>query len=969
MIKKNTAHSAAKMFPIVGIGSSAGGLEAVSRLLTHLPTDTGMAFVVVQHMDPTRESLLPLILQKTTEMPVVQAKNGARVMPDRVYIIPPNTHMRVSGNRLELIPRPAGVLALSVNCFLYSLAEERGNKAIAVILSGTASDGALGVKAIKAEGGVVFAQDEKSAGYFGMPESAAATGVVDFILPPEEIATELASIALHPVLSPAGPAMLDDSPALARIFQLLRRGTGVDFALYKSSTIKRRLLRRLMLHKMEKLERYALLLEKNPDEIRALHDDLLIHVTHFFREPKSLAALRAKAFPRILKGLTPDAPIRVWVPGCSTGEEAYTLAIALFDYLGERDCMNPVQIFATDLSEAALERARAGVYTEEIRNHVAPRLLRRFFVKVDRGYEIVKRVRDACVFARQDLTKDPPFANVDLISCCNVMIYLGPTIQKKILPMFHYALRPSGALIMSSSETVGEFGYLFASADKKCRLFYKKPAAGRVPIPLVPRAPDVALPGATPAEAPSLKAKSAAPQDSWPETDAQRVAERILLARFAPAGVIVSGDMTVLHFRGRVGRYLEPLTGKANLNLLKMVPAHLAGILTSLIQKARKSDAPVREHGIEMADGDGGRDKKIAIEAVPFRLPISGERYFIVLFEDDLPRGAGNADPRVLPAESHRAPEGASLKRLRSELESTRGYLQTISEEHEAANEELKAANEEITASNEELQSTNEELEIAKEELQAANEELTTVNEELQTRNGDLGQLNNDLSNLITSVQLPIVMVSNDLRIRRFSALAEKVMNLIPGDVGRPIGDIRPKIILPNIEEIIHDVIETVATKELEVRDSEGHSYAVRVQPYKTSENKIEGAVIVFMDNDPIKRSTLAVKDVSAFEAALDMVAVPLVILDAHMHVKAVSRTMYQAFGLTENTFGRSLFEVEGGRWNVPALRSVLERAASDGTPFNKISVKIDGRLLLFNARRVKSDTGGLPLVLLSIAE
>ena len=354
-----------------------------------------------------------------------------------------------------------------MNCFLNSLAEERGNKAVAVILSGTASDGSMGIQAIKAEGGLVFAQDEGSAGHFGMPQSAAATGMVDFILPPEKIAEELVRLARHPALSPDISVIFEDGQSLRQIFQLLRRATSVDFSLYKPSTIRRRLLRRLMLNKFTKLEQYVALLEGNADEVRALHDDLLIHVTRFFREPTSFAALRTKAFPRMLKDLAPDAQIRVWVPGCSTGEEAYSIAIQLLDYLSELDSMNPIQIFATDISEVALDRARAGVYSEEIQNHVPARLLRRFFTKVDRGYQIVQRVRDACVFARQDLIKDPPFANVDLVSCCNVLIYLGPTVQKQVLPMFHYALRPSGALLLGTAESVGEFTELFASADKK----------------------------------------------------------------------------------------------------------------------------------------------------------------------------------------------------------------------------------------------------------------------------------------------------------------------------------------------------------------------------------------------------------------------------------------------------------------------------------------------------------------------
>ncbi|UPT72404.1 MAG: PAS domain-containing protein [Elusimicrobiota bacterium] len=870
--KKPAMTTATKpLFHIVGIGASAGGLEALSRLLSKLPPRTGMAFVVVQHLDPTRASLLAQILQKETAMPVKEAVDGARIAPDHVYVIPPNTHMCIHKDALKLIPRPEGVQALAVNCFLYSLAEERGNKAIAVILSGSASDGALGVKAIKAEGGLVFAQDEKSSGHFGMPQSAAATGVVDFVLPPEKIAAELADMASHPALSPDLAAVFEDSETLGQIFNLVRRATGVDFSLYKPSTIRRRLLRRLMLHKIADLAAFKALLDMDPEEVRALHDDLLIHVTHFFREPKAYAALRAKTFPRILKALPADAPIRVWVPGCSTGEEAYSLAIALLDYLSETDSMNPIQVFATDISDVALERARAGVYSEDIANFVPARQLRRFFTKVDRGYEIVKRVRDVCVFARQDLTKDPPFANVDLISCCNVLIYLSPAIQKQILPMFHYALRPSGALVLGAAETVGEFGDLFAVADKGGRIYWKKASASRMNYAARVQRPQL--------DEPAARAKAAA-RPAWPETDVQKVAERLLLARYAPAGVVVGGDMTVLHFRGHVARYLEPVTGRANLSLLKMVPAHVAGTLSSLVKKAKKSDVAVSVGGVLLGEDDARRAAKITIEAIPFRLPVTGERYFIILFEDQA--GAAAVGPRH-PAAPPRA-EPVSIKRLKSELASTRGYLQTIVEEHETVNEELKAANEEIISSN----------------------------EELQTRNGDLGLLNNDLLNLISSVHLPIIMVSSDLRIRRFSPMAEKVMNLTPGDVGRLIGEIKPKFALPNIEEIIHEVIETVTSKELEVRDADGRSYSVRVRPYKTTENKIEGAVLLFIDSEPILRG-IADLPAGAFEAFLEMGREPLTILDSHMRVRAGSRSMYQAHGLTQGGLGRPLFELDGG--------------------------------------------------------
>ncbi|MBI5200532.1 MAG: PAS domain-containing protein, partial [Elusimicrobia bacterium] len=689
-------------------------------------------------------------------------------------------------------------------------------------------------------------------------------------------------------------------------------------------------------------------LERDSDEVRALHDDLLIHVTHFFREPRCYSTLRAKALPRILKALPPDQPVRVWVPGCSTGEEAYSLAITILDFLSERQSEHAVQVFATDISESALEKARAAVYGEDVPEYVPARHLRRFFNKVDGGYQVAKRVRDMCVFARQDLTKDPPFGNVDIISCCNVLIYLGAAAQQRVFPKLHYALRPSGVLLLSKSESVGEFEDLFAIADRNCRLYYKRSAPRRSRLerefPARPAAPSPAV----------RRPRETAPFHA-PEMDIHKVAERILLDRYAPAGVVVGGDLSVLHYQGRVSRFLEPASGKASLNLARMLPPHTSDLVRGLLSRAKRSESPVRKAGVEWRHGRG------AVEVVPFRLPLSGERYFIVVFDE----GPENAGPRRGKGGRE---DASSLRRLRSELASTRSYLQTITEEHEAAREELKSANEEVTSANEELQSTNEELEIAKEELQASNEELTTLNDELQARNEGLGQLNSDLMNLIASVHLPIVMVSGDLRIRRFSPTAERVMNLIPSDVGRPLGDIKPKLSLPNIEEVVHGVIESVTPKEIDVRDAEGHSYAVRIRPYRTAENRIDGAVIVWVDNDPVRRGLKEIDESSAFEALLDF-GPPLAVLDAQLRIKAGSRSLYQAFGLTTDALGKSLFEMDGGRWDVPALREPLQALSKGGPAFREVRASIGGKDLLFGARRTNTSASGDAHILLTISE
>ena len=951
------------LFPIVGIGASAGGLEAVSALLGSLPEKTGMAYVLVQHLDPNRESSLAVILQKKTAMPVRQATNGMAIEPDHVYIIPPNAHIAITRGVLRLLPRPKGLYPMAVDAFLISLSEYLGGKAIAVILSGIASDGSVGVKAIKAEGGVVFAQDEESAAQSGMPHSAAETGAVDFILSPEKIAAELARMAIHPVLKGEAALEADDAATLARIFTLLRRATGVDFSLYKPSTIRRRLLRRLMLQKLARLDDYAGFLEKNPAEVLALHDDLLIHVTYFFREPKTMEVLRSKIFPRIVRDLPSGAPIRAWIPGCSTGEEAYSLAIALLEFMGEKDAVHPIQIFATDISAPALEKARAGVYSETAASGVPPPLLRRYFTKGAHGYEIAKRVRDLCVFARQDLTKDPPFGKMDIISCCNVLIYLSPQAQKHVLPMFHFALRPSGVLMLGCSETVGEHAGLFIPADKKNRLYYKNMrTSGAQLLRSAPEPTAPSLPLPTHALG---KVGKQNPQPGWPESDVLKAAEQILLTRFAPAGVVANGNFQILHFMGRINRYLEPSSGKASLTLLKMMPAHSGGTVKELIAKAKKTGASVQGSGIELSN-DGNSAETIGIEVVPFRLPLAGGQYFLILFTDEPRRGEGK---KTAAAHGQGIPDLrdiAAVKRLKIELTSTRSYLQTIVEDHEAASEELKSANEEIVSSNEELQSTNEELEIAKEEIQAANEELNTLNDELQTRNNDLGRLNNDLNNLLASVHLPIIMVGLDLRIRRFTPTAEKIMNLIPGDVGRPITDIKPKMPLPNIEGIILDVIESGATKELEVRDAE-RAYTVRVRPYKLTNGKVEGAVLIFLDNEPGLHSSAAINAVSALEAVLDMAQEPVMLLDSQLRVQAASRAMCRTQGLTKDEIGQSLFVIKGGRWGPTTLREALEALSSRGQTFRKLAVRIGEADLLLAGRRVENSAGGPPLIILSV--
>ncbi|HXJ41869.1 MAG TPA: chemotaxis protein CheB, partial [Bryobacteraceae bacterium] len=845
-------------FPIVGVGASAGGLEAFTELLKALPTDTGMAFVLVQHLDPKHESMLSEILSRSTAMAVREVNHATRVEPNHVYVTARGVDLYIRSGVLQVTPRKATRdVPMPIDYFFRSLAEELGNKAIGVILSGTGSDGSLGLKAIKAETGITFAQEEKSAKYDGMPHSAIAAGCVDFVLPPADIARELSRIHDHPYVAPR-PAPPEEiipvsDDALSQILQLVRVATGVDLVQYKPTTIKRRILRRMLLNKLDSLEKYLVRLRTDTAEVHALFEDILINVTQFFRDPDTFQALKADIFPKIVGNENINDSVRIWVPGCSTGEEVYSLAIALLEYLEEGKKHVAVQLFGTDISDSALERARAGLYTPNIATDVSSGRLKRFFVKADGGYQISKHIRDLCVFAKQDVTRDPPFSKLDLLSCRNVLIYLGPALQKRVLPVFHYALKSTGYLLLGNSETLGSFTDMFRVVDKKHKFFAKKVTVPRVPVEF-----NFGLARAEPqASAEGGKAVSA-----WTATDLQREADRIILSRFGPSGVVINEDLDVLQFRGQTGIYLEPSPGPASYNILKMAREGLLADLRSLLHRVRTSETRVHKEGLRVKYN--GSFHEFNLEIIPIWRPPQAGRFFMILFHPvDAVRG--KTPVRKEPRQT-RTTERDEVRVLRQELGVTKETLQAIIEEQEATNEELRSANEEIQSSNEELQSTNEELETAKEELQSSNEELNTVNEELQNRNSQLAQANDDLHNLLSNANLPIIMVGSDLCIRQFTPQAEKVMGIIASDIGRPIANIRPNVNISNLEQKLAEVIETLHTHESEVQDSNGRWYLFRIRPYRTEENKIEGTVLVLVDIDDIKRSGDKIRLITAHE-------------------------------------------------------------------------------------------------------
>lgn len=983
-VSKSTANEAfdveqqdntAALFPIVGIAASAGGLEAFTEVLKHLLTDTGMAFVLIQHLDPNHKSLLSEILGRTTSMPVNEVRDGVTVEPNQVYIIPPNTKMMLSGGVLQLTPREkVHGKYMPADAFFTSLAADRGYKAIAVVLSGADGDGSLGLKAIKAAGGVTFAQCEDTAKFDSMPNTAVATGDVDFVLPPQKIAEELVNLSRNPFISDSLPPIAveklpEQGNALATIFVLLRSLTGVDFSHYKPNTLDRRIQRRMLLYKLERLEDYAEYLQENPSEVKALYEEILIHVTHFFRDPEAFELLKERVFPSIIENKSAELPIRIWVAGCSTGEEVYSIAISLLEFLSDKGTSPPIQIFATDISEIAIDKARTGIYAENQMVEVSPESRRRFFNALEGGgYQISKAVRELCVFARQDLGSDPPFSNLDLISCRNVLIYLDETLQKRILPIFHYSLNPTGFLLLGTSESTGKYSDLFTLIDKKYKIYSKKLTAIRPTFSFIT------------SNYPIVKVDESKPTNENPldEFDLEKKTDQLILNRYAPVGVVINDKMEVLQFRGEIDLYLKLVPGKPSLNLFKMVREGLLIELRATIYQAQRQKILVRREGLQIEEGD--LSKIINLEVIPFKPGTGEELYFLVLFES-APLTINNLST-VNPESEGQSDLAQEIVLLRQELATaikeraaTQEYLQAVIQEQEHINQDLKVANEEILSSNEELQSTNEELETAKEEIQATNEELNTTNEELRSRNLELHQVNNDLTNLLASINIPILILTLDLRIRRFTPMAQRLFNLIPADAGRPLSDIRANLDVPELETLILEVLDTLSIKELEVQTLGGHWYNLRIRPYRTTENKIDGVVLVLIDIDVLKRSAVTLEQARNYaEAIVETVQVPLIVLDSDFRVNKANRSFYQTFQVSPSETAQSLiFELGNGQWNLPGLRSLLEDILGNDISIQNLEIEhrfeqIGQKTMLLNGWKIIQQ-GEAQMILLAIED
>ncbi len=896
-------------FPIVGIGASAGGLAAFEAFFSGMPSDEdglgkltagpGMAFVLVQHLDPNHKSILTDIIRRYTRMQVFEVEDGMVVHPNCVYIIPPNCDMAFLNGTLHLMePSTPRGQRLPIDFFFRSLAQDQHERAICIILSGTGSDGTLGLRAIKGEGGMAMVQTPDSAEYDGMPRSAISTGITDYELPPAEMPAQLIAYAAHAFDISSHPGTVPapkTENSLKKIFILLRSNIGHDFSQYKPSTIHRRIERRMAVNQITTIEEYVKYLQQTPKEMDTLFRDLLIGVTNFFRDPDAFKMLEEQVIPKLFDGKNDDSAIRVWSTGCSTGEEAYSIAILLAEHQEAMKKSFKVQVFATDIDSQAITAARAGIYPASISADISPERLARFFSAEPGGiaYRVHKGIRDMIVFSEQDIIKDPPFSKLDLISCRNLMIYMSGNLQEKLIPLFHYALKPGGFLFLGTSETVGEFGDLFEPVNRKLKLYRRKDdihSARTMTSRFLPPVTEIDL------SFPRIIARTAVQK----KPPMRELTEQSLLNQVAPSAALVNSNGDILYLHGHTGMYLEPTPGEAGINnILKMAREGLRRELATALHKAVSTKETVRIPSLKvktngdftavnltvrpvMAKGNDGTDAPLylvvleeALEAVVSNQSPAASRQSPAIRRKISPRLT--TDDRRLATNDQRLTDHSTIAALEKELREKDEYLQSANEELETSNEELKSSNEEMQSVNEELQSTNEELETSKEELQSVNEELSTVNSELQTKVTDLSQTNNDMNNLLAGTGIATVFVDYKMRIMRFTPASTKIINLIPGDAGRPIGHILSNLVGYNqLTADVKSVLETLLPKEMEIQATDDKWYSMRIQPYRTIENVIEGAVISFLDITEIQKTR------EALRKANDLCRLAVVVRDSH---------------------------------------------------------------------------------------
>jgi two-component system CheB/CheR fusion protein len=842
---------ASSAFPVVGIGASAGGLEALELFLKNVPEHSGMAYVVVQHLDPKHKGAMVELLQRASKMRVVEVEDRQKVEPDCVFVIPPNKDMSILHGVLHLLPQtsPRG-LNLPIDFFFRSLAEDQQERSIAVVLSGMGSDGTLGLRAIKEKAGAGFVQSIETAKFSGMPRSVIDAGLADVVAPAEELPGRIVAYHRHATFIAQPEAALEQKQvsALEKVLILLRAHTGNDFSLYKRSTIYRRIERRMGLHQVGKIANYVRYLRENPGEVELLFKELLIGVTSFFRDPPAWDHLRSHVLPELLRARPQGAAIRAWVPGCSTGEEAYSLAMILMEAIDEGGGgPTSLQIFATDLDREAIEKARLGIYPSNIAADVSPERLRRFFMQDERGYRVRKEIRESVVFAPQNVIMDPPFTKLDILSCRNLLIYLSADLQRRLIPLFHYALNPGGVLFLGTAETVGTYSTLFAPLDGKTRIYRRLASTAGAPVVDFP-------PGFSAAHM-QVNAGEAGPPDHprTPITNLSILADRAIVQHLAPTAILTNDRGEILYFSGRTGKYLEPGVGKAELNIFGMAREGLRYELSGAFATAVRDTGPVMVPAVKVVTDSGTQAVDLTVQKLVEPKELRG--HVLISIEDIA------TTPEPPQGKAKRTAINVRLGDLERELQHAREEVQTTREEMQTSQEELKSTNEELQSTNEELQSTNEELTTSKEEMQSMNEELQTVNHELQSKVDELSRSNNDMKNLLNSTDIATLFLDSELLVRRFTTPASKLIKLIPTDAGRPITDIATELDYPALADDSREVLRTLVFREKEVAARDGRWFQVRILPYRTLENVIDGVVITFTDATGAKRLESALRD------------------------------------------------------------------------------------------------------------
>ena len=949
-----------KAFPVVGIGASAGGLEPLEAFFANVSSEKlEIAFVIIQHLSPKHKSIIGQILKKDTDMPIKEVQDGMKLEPNTVYFNPPDQEVGIYHGTFHLTaPLEARHVRMPIDYFFRSLAQDLEDRAICIILSGTGSDGTLGLRAIKGAGGITMAQAEVQAKYPFMPRSAIDTGLVDFILAVEKMPQAIINYLQHPYLETREKELPADKRYqnfLQKILMLVRANTKHDFSHYKQTTIRRRISRRLAVHEIEDIDNYFRYLQQNPGEIQALFKDLVICVTSFFRDTEAFKVLETKVIPDILGHKPDDQPIRVWVPGCGSGEEALSLAILFnegMEQIGKRHVM---QIFATDIDPDAIGKARQGEYPESIVADITPERQKRFFVKQDGFYRIKQDIRDSIVYAEQNLISDPPFSRLDLISCRNVLIYLDTELQKQILPLFHFTLNPNGYLFLGSSESIGGAADLFSSVDTKWKIYQRKGQLHQH------------WEGYPATKMSAAKIKPLHQEGVPREVNIHNMMERIVLEEYAPPAILIDQRYDVLYLQGNTGKFLSMPRGEPSYNLFNLVHEDLRPKLLSVLHQAASEKKTIRSESIPYRQPEG-KAGCLNLTVRPLVGPATAN-LFLMVFEEQPPpvttkKGKGKA--QVEPEEESR------VAILEHELQATKEYLQATVEELEASNEELKSTNEELQSTNEELQSTNEELETAKEELQSTNEELVTVNSELNNKIDELIEVNDDINNLLASTEIGTLFLDRDLRIKRFTPAATNLFNLISQDIGRSVKDITANMEYQDFWHDAEEVLHSLQVKELEVKNPAGEVYAVRILPYRTRENVIDGVVITFIS---ISAPYLLSMARNYAKSIGDTVREPLLILNDDLKVILANQAFYKKFQTNnKDTENRPVYDLGDGQWNIPQLKELLEKIIPENVSFQDFEMehdfpKIGHKTMILNAHRIPAAGEHPHMILLAIED